>query len=128
MLNKFIEKNKDYFYFVFRILIGLLFLLHGIQKMPGILNGSTSVFGLIGMAGIIETVAGILIIIGLFVRYAAFITAIEMIVAYFKVHFPMGMNPLLNKGEPAVLFFVAFLVLIAFGARKWALDNLFKKR
>ena len=130
MFNKFLNKNSDYFYFVFRVLIGLLFLLHGIMKWQGIASGTTPMTSLIWYAGIIEIIAGVLFILGLFVRPAAFITSIEMLVAFFKVHVGSTgiLNPLVNKGEPAVLFFLAFLVILSQGARKWSLDNVFFKK
>lgn len=127
MVKNFLEKNSDYFYFVFRVLIGLLFLLHGIQKIPGIIGGKTSILSLMGLAGIIEVIGGAMLILGIFTTYVAMITAVEMLVAYFKIHAPNGISPLVNKGEPSLLFFAAFLVLIAFGSRKWALDNIIKK-
>ena len=123
MIKKFAEKNTNYFYLVFRLLIGTLFFLHGWMKVSNIMAGKLNIISLMGVAGVIEVVAGILIIIGLFVRCAALISAIEMLVAFFKVHLPGGLNPLKNGGESAVLFFVAFLILLAFGARKWALDK-----
>ena len=124
-MKNFLEKHSEYFYLVFRVIVGALFLLHGVQKLPGILNGSTGL-GLIFFAGIIETVGGALLILGLLTRYVALITAIEMLVAYFTAHFPNGLNPLQNRGEASLLFFAAFLVLLAFGAGKNALDNWLK--
>jgi|SRR3989344_4784970 len=127
MIKKFAEKNSDYFYFVFRVLIGLLFLLHGIMKIPMIQQGKLPLMGLMGLAMIIEVLGGAMIILGLFTRYVASISAIEMIAAFFIAHYPKGINPLANGGESAVLFFAAFLVLIVFGSRKFALDKGFKK-
>ncbi len=127
MVKKFAEKNSDYFYFVFRILIGLLFILHGIMKISMINEGKILLMSLMGLAMIIEVFGGAMLILGLFTRYVAAISAVEMIFAYYMGHISNGINPLINKGEPAVLFFAAFLVLIAFGSRKFALDNGFKK-
>ncbi len=127
MLKNFFEKNSDYFFFVFRVLVGLLFLLHGWMKVPGIMDGSIAFGSLFFFAGIIEVFGGIMLIIGLFTRAVAFITAIEMVIALFVAHFPSGINPLKNQGEPAVLFFAAFLVLMAQGARKWSADNLIRR-
>ncbi|HLF53941.1 MAG TPA: DoxX family protein [Candidatus Nanoarchaeia archaeon] len=125
MFKKFVKKNSEYFYFVFRILIGLMFFLHGFAKVQsGVFSGPSI---LMVAASSIELVVGLLILLGLFIRYAAFVGAIEMVVAYFMAHSPNGLSPLANRGEAAVLFFAAFLVLIAYGAKKWALDNLFKK-
>ena len=81
-----------------------------------------------GLAGVIEFFGGLAIVIGIFTRLVAAITALEMLVAYFMAHIPQGPIPLVNQGEPALLFFAAFLVLIAYGAGKWNLGKmLFKK-
>ncbi|MBI2131073.1 DoxX family protein, partial [Candidatus Woesearchaeota archaeon] len=113
MLNRLVEKCSGSVYFVFRVLIGFLFLLHGIQKLPGIVSGKTAAFSLFWLAGVIESIAGTLVIIGLFVRYASVVTAIEMLVAFFYVHVGSGVwHPLKNGGEPALLFFAAFLILV----------------
>ncbi len=124
---KFVEKHKECLYVVFRVLVGLLFLLHGVQKLPGILDGS-NLFTLMGLAGIIETVGGALLVIGLWTKYVALITAVEMLVAYFMAHAPNALSPLANKGEPALLFFAAFLVLLAYGPGKYSLDHQWLKK
>ena len=119
MKNELIVKYRGYLYFVFRVLVGLLFFIHGIQKF-GVLGGSSvSLLSLMGLAGTIEVIVGIAVVTGLLVRWAALLGAIEMLVAYFMVHFPAGLNPITNKGEPALLFFAAFLVLIGYGSVKW---------
>ena len=125
-MENFLEKNSDYFYFVFRVIIGALFLLHGIQKMSGIFAGKIAFPSLFFFAGFIETIGGALFIVGLLTRYVAIVTAIEMLVAYFTAHLPNGLSPLANKGEPVLLFFAAFLVLITHKP-KIALDNKFNK-
>jgi len=127
-MKRFLDRNADYFYFAFRVIIGLVFLLHGIMKLPGMFAGTTPVMSLIFLAGIIETVGGAFLILGLFTRSVACISAIEMVFAYFMAHASRGWSPLANNGEPAVLFFAAFLVLAAFGAGRWALDNLKRRR
>jgi len=79
--------NKDYFYFVFRVLVGLLFLQHGLQKLFGMFGGlggnSAELFSLMGLAGTIETLGGLGIALGLFTRLWAFFAAIEMLIAYY---------------------------------------------
>ena len=120
MTKEFLEKHSEYFYFVFRVIIGALFLLHGIQKLPIMLSLS---FNLMFFAGLIELLGGALVILGLFTRYVALLGAVEMLVAYFTVHLPGGLNPLTNKGELALLFLAAFLVLLAYGAGKLSLDK-----
>lgn len=127
MCDKYFDKAAPYLYFVFRVLIGVIFFLHGGAKL--LWNAQPpAMFSMFWFAGAIEIVAGALLVVGLFTRYVATITAIEMIFAWFIAHAPQGWNPLSNYGEPAALFFAAFLVLIAHGAGKWALDSRWKKR
>ncbi len=125
-MEKFIQKNQEYLYVVFRVIIGLLFLLHGIMKVGGLMGDKIPVVSLIALAGVIELVAGILILVGLVTRYAAIISAVQMLVAYFMVHAKGGLNPLANQGELAVLFFAAFLAIIVHGAGKFSLDHKLK--
>jgi len=61
--------------------------------------------------------------LGLFTRYAAFVTSGEMAAAYFMGHFPKGFWPLANQGELAVLYCFAFLYVSARGAGPWAIDR-----
>ena len=123
MVSKLLKKNGDKLYFVFRVLVGLLFFLHGWMKVTGIASGNMEVISLMGLAALIETVGGVFLIVGFFVRPTAAIAGIQMVFAYFMAHASGGISPLTNKGEPAVLFFVAFLVLAAHGAGRWALDK-----
>lgn len=128
MIEKILKKSGNQLYFVFRVLVGLLFFLHGAQKF-GLLGGdAVSAWSLFGAAGIIELVAGAMIVLGLLTQWVALIAAVEMLVAYIMMHVPQGWNPLMNKGELALLYFAAFLVMAHCGAMKWGLDNqLFKK-
>ncbi len=119
MLSKIGEKYGDILYFVSRLLVGLLFLLHGLMKF----TGAQPPAGMFLWAGIIEVIVGPAIILGLFTRLAALIGAVEMLVAYLTVHIKSGLSPLANGGELAVLFFVFFLVLLIYGARKWGIDD-----
>jgi putative oxidoreductase len=96
---------------------GFLILCHGVQKLFGMLGGHRMpITSLLGLAGIIETVGGILLILGLFTRPAAFILCGEMAVAYFRAHAPRAPLPIQNMGEPAVLNCFIFLYLIFAGA------------
>jgi putative oxidoreductase len=118
-----------------RIVVGLIFSFHGWQKWfaafggLGGFNGNPVPLGsMLGMAGPIETIGGALILLGLFTRPTAFILAGQMAVAYFVAHFPRGTNPLLNGGEPAVLYCFIFLWLSAAGAGPWSVDAQMGKR
>ncbi len=123
ILSKYTSKLENGFYFLFRLLIGGLFLMHGLQKF-GVYGGqAVQLSSMMGAAGILEVIIGPLVILGLFTRLAALVGAVEMLVAYITVHFPVGWNPLENKGELALLFFVAFLVLLIYGAKKLSLEK-----
>ena len=79
---------------------------------------------LMGFAGVLELAGGVLIVIGLFTRPTAFVLSGEMAAAYFMGHAPQGnvLLPLLNQGEPAVLFCFIFLFLSVAGAGAWSAD------
>ncbi len=110
---------------VLRIIAGLLFLEHGLQKLINFPAAAQAIplDGLTTTAGIIETIAGILIIIGFFSRPAAFIASGMMAVGYFMVHAPMGFFPVNNYGEPAVLFCFVFLYLAFAGPGAWSVNK-----
>jgi putative oxidoreductase len=115
-----------------RIMVGLTFSLHGWQKafgMFGGLGGSTPpIASMLGAAGVIETVGGALIIVGLFTRPVALVLAGEMAVGYFRTHAPRGFWPLLNGGELAVFYCFFYLWLSSAGAGPWSLDRLLGRR
>ena len=124
-IHKFADKYKEHLYFLFRVLIGGVFFIHGAQKMFGWFGGTKlpSLASLVGVAGIIEFFGGLLVLVGLFTRLVALVGAVEMAVAFFMAHFPSGWNPVLNKGEPATLFFAGFLVLLIYGNQKWNVER-----
>jgi putative oxidoreductase len=110
---------------VFRVIFGLLFLLHGLSKLIGWPVGPQVPAGTwpFWFAGIIELVTGILITLGLFTRPAAFIACGEMAVGFFTQHLPNGFWPIANGGELAVLYCFAFLLLTFTGPGAYALDT-----
>ncbi len=130
MIHKIIEKNGDYFYFVFRVFVGLLFFQHGAKKLFGAFGAEESVvlLSLMGLAGIIEFVGGLSIALGFFTRFAALISAVEMLFAYFRSHLPSGLIPIMNRGELSLLYFAAFLVILVYGAKKWSLEKFLLKK
>jgi len=114
-------RHTDKFYALFRIVVGLLFACHGAQKLFGAFGGQAQpVASLMGFAGIIEFFGGLLVMIGLFTSWAAFLASGTMAVAYFMVHFKDGFWPIENKGETAVLYCFAFLYIAARGAGPWS--------
>jgi putative oxidoreductase len=122
------ERYAPQVYAVFRIVVGFLFIFHGLQKF-GFLGGTAvPLASLFGLAAIIEAVGGLLVMIGLFTRPAAFIASGEMAVAYFMAHQPKGTWPIQNQGETAVLFCFAFLYIAARGAGIWSADAAMGRR
>ena len=115
---------------ILRIVAGFLFMQFGTGKLfalPGPLlpgGGTVRPPSLPGIAGVLEAVGGLLILLGLFTRPVAFVLSGEMAVAYFMAHAPKGFWPVLNQGHPAVLFCFLFLFLSAAGAGPWSLDAL----
>ncbi len=118
---KAVDSLGSYLYVLFRVLVGLMFFMHGWGKLFG--EKAMPLASLMGVAGVIEIAVGIAVVFGLFVRLFAALGAIQMIVAFVKVHAPQGLNPLANGGELAVLYFTAFLVLFAYGAGRLALEQ-----
>ena len=118
------ERYAVHFYALMRAVFGFLFIFHGLQKMFGMFGGRTAeLISLRGLAGVIEIVAGALIMVGLFTRPAAFIASGQMAVAYFMSHQPGGMWPIQNRGEVAVLYCFAFLYIAARGKGVWGFDR-----
>ena len=116
---------------VLRIVAAFLYLLHGTQKRFGIppsaKGGTVELASRMGAAGTIEIVGGLLILLGLYTRVAAFICSGEMAFAYFLAHAPRGWLPIQNGGELPVLFCFIFLYLAAAGGGAWSLDRALRR-
>lgn len=122
-------------YFLLRVVAGLLFCQAGSVKlfgwfggMPGQAGSAAPLMSQIGIGGGLEFFGGLLIMLGLFTRPVAFILSGEMAVAYWQFHAPNGAWPVLNHGEPAVLFCFIFLFMAANGAGQWSLDALLRRK
>lgn len=111
-----------------RIVAGFLFWQHGAQKLFGTLGRDAPVdfFTILGLAGILETVGGVFLALGLFTRPVAFILSGEMAWAYFSSHAPGGFWPIMNRGELAALYAFIFLYVAARGGGGFSVDGLFK--
>ncbi|OMC40009.1 phosphoribosylaminoimidazolecarboxamide formyltransferase [Mycobacterium sp. GA-1841] len=112
---------------IFRIVFGLLFTIHGTSKLfawpVDMGSGAASVGSWpVWYAGVLELVLGLLILVGLFTRIAAFIAAGQMAVAYFWQHQPQALWPSENGGEVAVLYCFGFLLLVGIGSGAFAVD------
>lgn len=123
----FETKYGDYLYVIFRIGVGALFLMLGVQKLFGLwgMPGGAAVFGtLVWYAGITEVLIGLALVTGVLTRLASFFGVIEMIVAYIMGHALVGgWNPTVNMGMPALVFMLAFIVTLAYGAKKASLEQ-----
>jgi putative oxidoreductase len=110
-----------------RIIAALLFLEHGLVKVIGFPAGAEpgqqALLSFFGIAGLIETAGGVLLLIGLFTRPVAFLMAGEMAVGYFLVHAPASFFPAIDGGDAAILFCFVFLYLFAAGPGAWSVDE-----
>ena len=107
-----------------RIMAGLLFLEHGLIKMIGFPGpGPETLPPMILVAGLIETFGGLLLVLGLFTRPAAFLSSGLMAAAYFIGHAGGSFWPSANGGEAAILYCFVFLYIFVAGPGAWALDN-----
>lgn len=152
-MERVLGKYSAHLYALLRIIAGLLFLMHGTQKLldwpprpappppPVAAEAQKSSDAnqaakkpqpppawVMPTAGVIELVGGLLIMLGLLTSYVAFITSGEMAVAYFMSHAPNATWPVLNGGELAVLYCFLFLYIATVGSGAFSLDGLFKRR
>jgi putative oxidoreductase len=111
---------------VLRIVTALVFMEHGLMKLfgfPAAIPGMPHPLPvLLLVAGWLETIGSPLLVLGLFTRPVAFLLSGEMAIAYWTVHVRQGFFPLLNNGEPAVLYCFIFLFLFFAGPGAWSLD------
>jgi putative oxidoreductase len=123
-MQRFLGRYSEIAYTLLRVVAGLMLAVHGAQKLFGFLGGHQMPIGsLFGVAGVIEFVGGLLIAIGLFTSWAAFIASGEMAVAYFMVHAKDGFWPILNKGELAVLYCFVFLYIASRGGGRYGVGR-----
>ncbi|CAA9282806.1 MAG: COG2259: Predicted membrane protein [uncultured Cytophagales bacterium] len=129
-MERFLGKYAPYLYALLRIVAGLMFAMHGSQKLFGFPGGKDPVplVSLFGLGGVIELVGGLMIAFGLLASPAAFIASGMMAVAYFMAHAPQGALPILNGGETAVLYCFLFLYIAARGSGVWSVDAARRRR
>ncbi len=123
-MPKFMRGLDGQAYSVMRMTVGFLFLWHGMQKLFGfpLEPPAGAPEFIIYVAGPIELVGGLLVMLGLFTRWAAFICSGLMAVAYWLAHGTEALLPLRNGGELAALYCFVFLFISARGAGSWSLD------
>jgi putative oxidoreductase len=126
-MEKFLVAYAAQAYAVMRIVVGLLFFCHGLQKVFGLFGGVNGapapLLSLFGIAGLIELLTGALIAVGWFAGSAAFLASGQMAAAYFIGHFPTGFWPIQNGGEESVFYCFVFLYLATQGAGIWSVDS-----
>ncbi len=123
---------EPYMLSILRIIVGLLYLEHGLNKLfdfpPTPTHNAYRLFTLVpGLAGLLELVGGALITVGFYTRLVAFVLAGEMAFAYFMAHAPRNFFPLLNNGDSAILYCFVFLYFAAAGAGPWSVDRQIEK-
>ena len=120
---------EGYAYAAMRIVTGLLFLFHGLQKVLGLYGGQVQAVGsLPWVAGVIEVTGGVLVMVGLFTALTAFICSGEMAAAYFMAHFPKAFWPIENQGELAALYCFVFLYIASRGGGPVSVDRVVRKK
>lgn len=129
-MNDFFAAWQPRILSLLRFITGFLFMWHGSQKLlgfPASQNAGAGLSPLMTFGGILELGGGILILIGLFTRWTAFILSGMMAVAYFMAHGTNAFLPIVNKGELAVLYSFVFFYLFFAGGGSVSVDSLISK-
>jgi putative oxidoreductase len=136
-MERLLGPYKEHIYAITRIVIAFVYWLHGTTKLfdwpsgarP---RGAVEVATLLGVAGVIETIVGALIMIGLWTRWSAFLASGQMAAAYFMRQFPFAILPIYQPpgilGESTIFNCFFFLYVAAKGAGLWSVDSLLEKR
>jgi putative oxidoreductase len=119
-MPRWLARFSDVAYLLLRVVAGLMFAQHGVQKLFGLLGGqAVPPFSLLGLAGVIELATGLLIALGVATSWWAFLASGQMAVAYFRNHAGNAFWPVQNRGELAVLYCFVFLYIACRGGGKW---------
>ena len=123
-LNRF----ADPVYCIMRLIAGLMFMCHGLDKIVGTFGGKVTTDPLMQVGGWLEIVCGALIAIGLLTRIAAFVASGEMAVAFFMMHAKASFVPIVNHGELAVVYCWLFLFIFLYGPGRLSIDAMMKRK
>ncbi len=129
--DEFSERWAPFAIGVLRIVTALLYIEHGTAKLLGFPVTSMAypeMWSLMWVAGVFELVGGFLLLIGLWTRWVALLLAGQMAVAYWYIHAPQGLYPILNQGEGAILYCFIFLLFFVVGAGEWSVDKIIARR
>ena len=120
-----LERYRPYILSILRIVVGLLFLEHGLSKVFNFPAPSPvgALSGLLILAAVLETIGAALFLVGAFTRIVAFILSGEMAFAYFMAHAPRSFYPIVNAGEVAILFCFIFLYFAFAGGGPLSVDR-----
>jgi putative oxidoreductase len=136
-VERLLGRYTEHLYAITRIVVAMVYWLHGTTKLfdwpPGARpRGAVGVASLLGAAGVIETVCGALIMIGLLTRGAAFIASGQMAAAYFLRQFPFAILPIYQPpgilGESTIFNCFFFLYVAAKGPGIWSVDHVLARR
>lgn len=122
-MDRILGRFAPQLYALMRIVVGLLFACHGAQKLFGLFGPQMPLMSKFGIAGVIEFFGGLMIAIGFFTGWVAFIASGEMAYVYYTQHFPKGNVPIQNGGELAVLYCFVFLYIAARGVGALGIDR-----
>ncbi|NMJ40968.1 DoxX family protein [Roseomonas sp. JC162] len=126
-LAAFVRTFQPLMLSLLRIMVGLVLLQYGLSKLfgfPAAAPGGSAFPGQVVFSGVLETVAGVMLVLGFFTRPAAFIMAGYMAVAYFWIHQPRDFFPARNGGNLSILFCFCFLYLTTAGSGPLGLDRI----
>lgn len=128
-MNEFYSSWSPRVLSILRSVAGFLMIWHGSQKLFGfpIVLPAGADGPVVLVAGIIEFFGGLLILVGLLTRPAAFLMSGLMAVAYFMAHAPGGFFPIVNGGELAAIYSFLYLYFTFAGGGAWSLDSLIWK-
>ena len=128
MLGRMLNPLTEPVYAALRIVTGLLFAFHGLQKVFGVFSEFQPPVGSqLWIGGVIEIVTGLMIALGFLTVWGAFLASGTMAVAYAQFHWKFAFGsaffPAVNKGELAVVYTFLFLFIACRGAGSWSVDG-----
>lgn len=118
-----LDKGRPYVLSILRIVVALLFIEHGLQKLFGFPSAGPPMTSLLYVQAAIEIIGGLLLLVGAYTRPVAFILSGDMAVAYFMAHFPHSFYPAVNGGDASVLYCFVFFYLVFAGGGPWSVDR-----